>query len=169
MARRLATLIVFTMVLVACSGATGTRAPEVGALDTACAEIFCLSYPRGWLAEAGGTFVTLRWPDDDAVLGSAGTVDLDALVAAGGGTTTATPERAVEAFWQLLGEGQAASMESLAVRPDGSVWSQGTLEGGRLWHALIPLGGNEAIGVEVRAPNTSWESHADAIRSGVTP
>ncbi len=36
-----------------------------------------------------------------------------------------------------------------------------------MWHRLAPVGGERGIGVEVRAPNSSWEPHADVFLDGL--
>jgi len=37
-----------------------------------------------------------------------------------------------------------------------------------MWHLLYPLEGSSAIGIEMRAPNDSWETHADAVFESVS-
>ena len=53
--------------------------------------------------------------------------------------------------------------------PDGSVESFGAFAGGRMWARLIPLDSTSAIGVELRGPNSSWETHAAVLLDSVTP
>jgi hypothetical protein len=50
---------------------------------------------------------------------------------------------------------------------DGSVRSEGTLDGRRFWNLLIPQRGIGAIGVELRAPSAEWSDHADVILSRI--
>ena len=38
-----------------------------------------------------------------------------------------------------------------------------------MWHVVHPTGGSAAIGVELRAPNDSWESHADLVFGSIMP
>jgi hypothetical protein len=73
----------------------------------------------------------------------------------------------VRSFWSLLDEFGDADLQELEVLADGSVRSEGTLDGGRFWNLLIPERGIEAIGVELRAPSRQWSDHADAILSGI--
>jgi hypothetical protein len=32
-----------------------------------------------------------------------------------------------------------------------------------MWYLLHPIQGSVGIGIEMRAPNGSWETHADAV------
>ncbi len=158
------------LLVASCSSAdTGPAAPSVEAHSTACAPQFCIDYPPDWRVEVGDTFITFEHPlDPQHVLGSVGFVDMRGLVEGAGEVWPASVEDAVRAFWTLLGDGQDASLDSLTVGADGTVRSVGNLEDLHLWHRLIPVPGRSAVGIEVRAPNTSWFSHVQVLRSGLT-
>ncbi len=93
---------------------------------------------------------------------------MEGLITATGGTWPRTTDDVVRALWELLDDGNA-ELGSLRLLSDGSVRSFGTFGGGRMWHRLAPVGGERAVGVEVRAPNSSWESHADVFLDGLEP
>ena len=162
-------VLAWVVLLITACGASdsGPEAPEVGETAVACADEFCVEYPVSWTVEEGETFLAFDHPlDPDRLLASAGSVDMAALVEAVGGTWPAEPEDAVSAFWSLIGGGEA-SVDEITTE-DGRVLSEGTLEGLRMWYLLVPIGGGEAVGVEVRAPNRTWAGHAEVFRSGLT-
>ena len=160
-------LLLLLMVAACSSGEPGPEAPPVGETATACAAEFCVEYPSSWTAEEGDTFLAFSHPlDPEQLLASVGQVDMEALVAAAGGTWPASAEDATSAFWSLIGGGEA-TVESIT--PDGAgVSSEGTLDGLRMWFLLVPTGAGDAVGIEVRAPNRSWAAHAEVFRSGLT-
>ncbi len=162
--------LVLVLVAAACSATeAGPAAPAPGASETACTAQACAAYPGDWDVEVGEDFISFTHPSDPArVLGTVGNVDMQGIVAAAGGTWPATGEEVVEAFFDLLDEAQSAGLDEVTARPDGSVAGSGRLEDLRIWYRLIPLTGTSAIGVEVRAPNESWRSHADIILDGVS-
>ncbi len=148
----------------------GPAAPPVGAPAVHCFADVCAAHPPDWDVEVGDTFLAFTHPfDPERVLGSVGRVNLRALIESAGGAWPAPPEEAVRAFFTLLGENQDAALEEGPTRlPDGSVEAAGRLEGLWLWYRLIPgADGDRGIGVEVRAPNRSWQVHADAWRDGL--
>ena len=154
------------LVLAACS--SGADAPVTGASSTICGANFCLAYPGDWaVVEAGDDYAVFSHPAaPDAVVASVGQVDMRGLAAATDRTWPQPAAVAVEAFWELLGSDQA-SRDGVRRRADGSVSSEGAFRDGRLWHRLVPLDENEAVGVEVRAPNRSWRQHAAAFLDGL--
>ncbi len=135
---------------------------------TSCIEAFCLSYPGGWLvAEEGTRHISLAHSEFPEVVATASLISQQALVENAGGTWPASTQTVVESFWALLEEASVGSFDRLERLTGGAYRSEGSHDDGRLWHLLIPLDGSEAIGVEMRAPNRSWEPHADAIFAGV--
>lgn len=160
-------LLAFALVVGAC--AASEPAPEPGEAVSECTETFCFGYPSSWTAEAGEDFANLAHESEDEAVASVGSLNMEGVVTATGGSWPAPAEDASRAFWELLDDLGSASLQSVATQPDGSVVSQGTLDGRRLWHRLIPLDGSRAIAVEVRAPNESWQQHADVILDGLSP
>ncbi len=149
----------------------GPDAPPVDGLTIDCTTEtgVCAEHPTGWDVEAGDTFLTFAHPlDPDQVLGSVGRVNMEGLVTGAGGTWPAPPEEVVRAFFELLGQDQDAGLEGAPeLLPDGSVQAEGRLEGLHLWYRLVPGDGGRGIGIEIRAPNKSWQPHADAWRAGL--
>ncbi len=133
-----------------------------------CTETFCAQYPAGWnLVDRGDTFISLSHPDDpETLLATVGPVNMEGLVVANGGTWPQTVSGVVEAFWRAA-DGGEAELATSTILPDGSVESFGVFRSGRMWARLIPLTTTDAIGVEMRAPNRSWESHAEAFLDSV--
>ena len=164
-----AVLAIGALLVTSCSSVdSGPEAPDVAAIDRACAPQFCIDYPSDWRVEVGDTFITFEHPlDPQRILGSVGFVDARGLVEGAGEVWPASVEDAVRAFWTLLGDNQDASFDSLTIGDDGSVRSFGNLENLRLWHRLIQVSGPSAVGIEVRAPNASWGAHAQVLRDGL--
>lgn len=162
-------LATLAMLATSCSAAdSGPRAPDVAAIDTACAPRFCINYPAEWQVEVGETFISFEHPlDPGRILGSVGLVDLRGLVEGAGEQWPASVEDAVRAFWTLLGNDQDASLDTLTVGEDGSIRSVGNLEDLRLWHRLIQVSGPSAVGIEIRAPNATWSRHVQVLRDGL--
>lgn len=104
----------------------------------------------------------------EAVANAAG-FDPRGVLNAVGGAWPASTEAVAEAFWQLLSEGSGASLDDLAVLDDGSVRTKGSFDGGVLWHRMIVAPDGSGIGIEMRAPNASWQSHADVFLEGLQP
>ena len=100
-------------------------------------------------------------------MASVGFVDMRGVAENAGRFWPATPETVVRAFWELLDDLGSAGLDELEELDDGSIRSNGSLDGGRLWHRLIPLEGPTGVGVEVRAPSKAWSEHADVIVDGL--
>jgi len=49
------------------------------------------------------------------------------------------------------------------------VRSWGRHSTGDMWYLLLAVEGSTGIGVEMRAPNDSWEARADVVFSSVAP
>ena len=164
MVRRLLLLFV---VAAACS--SGVTAPQPGELETVCADEFCVTYPDDWDAEPSETFVTFSHPLDPlTVVASASGVDMQGVMQAGDEPWPAPPDRVARTFWRLLDEGGSAGLGEIETLDDGSVATEGSFEDGRLWWRMIPVDGPDAIGIEVRAPNGSWDDHAAIFLEGLT-
>lgn len=141
-------------------------APTVGAVAEACAETsFCIGMPEGWVAvDRGPRHVTIEHPD--GVDATVGFVEMDRVVAATGGSWPQSPEQVARSLWALFDGGEAA-LDDVTTSPDGSVRTKGSISTGTQWHLLVPLEGATAVGVVVRAPAASWETHVDAIFGGL--
>ena len=154
------------MLTVACGGSAGPAAPPVGGADIACSTEWCVEYPLGWEVEEGGTFLSFGHPDaPESAFASVGIVDMRAMVESTGGRWPTAPENAARAFWDLIGGGDASLSRIMTV--EAGVRSEGELDGLRLWHLLIPTSGGDAVGIEVRGPNTTWEAHAEVFLRGL--
>ena len=155
-------LIGIVLVVSACS--QGVPAPDVEQVETVCSDVFCIDVPGGWVAEVGATYVAFNHeaaPENTFL--TAGIIDQEAIVTGAGGTWPASTEDVVVAFWSLLESSDVGSFERSQRMVGGPVRSWGDHETGRMWHVVHPTGGSTAIGVELRAPNDSWESHADVV------
>ncbi len=155
------------LVLAACS--TGSEAPPVDGVDMVCIEPLCIAYPAGWeVVEEGAEFIAFAHPDAlEQALATVGPLNMQAVVEGAGGSWPAPTEEVVRSFWQLLEEADVASFESMERLTGGAFRSEGNYEEGRLWHLLIPGTQSGGVGVEVRGPNASWQSHADVFFSKV--
>ncbi len=154
--------LVLAAFLVACGG--GPDAPPVGALEMHCGANFCIEYPQDWsVVDSADDYVTLAHPaDPERIMATVGQTGMEGIVEASGGTWPQPADEVVEAFWGLIDDG-GAEVDSIQTLADGSVTSLGSFDGGRLWYRLVPLEGSAALGVEVRAPNSTWNEHAEAI------
>ena len=92
---------------------------------------------------------------------------MEALVEGAGGSWPAPTEEVVRSFWQLLEEADVATFVRMERLTGGAFRSEGNYEEGRLWHLLIPGTQSGGVGVEVRGPNATWQSHADVFFSDV--
>ena len=155
------------LVAVACSA--GPQAPTVSGSELVCVEGLCASYPNGWAVATGSDFVAFQIDDADLVdvVANAARFDPQGVVEAVGGSWPAPPREVAEAFWQLLADGSGASLDELVVLDDGSVRSRGGFDGGVLWHRMIINADGSGVGIEMRAPNSSWEPHADVFLNGL--
>lgn len=152
----------------ACS--QGVSAPPVVETETVCSDVFCIDVPAGWSAEIGDTYVSLSHDaDPDNTFLTAGLVDMQAIVTASGGTWPVPTEDVVTAFWSLIEDAGVGSFTRSQRMVGGAVRSWGEHETGTMWHLLYPLEGSSAIGIEMRAPNGSWETHADVVFESVSP
>ena len=159
-------LVASLLILAACSA--GPEAPPISATEVACAEAFCIAHPDGWEVEVGDTFISFQHPAaPDAALATIGFTNSEAVVTAAGGTWPANNETVARSFWALLEETDVGSLERLERIPGGNVRAYGSYEEGRMWTLLVPGDGTTAVGVEVRGPNRSWETHAEVFFSAV--
>ena len=164
--------LIFALALVAaCSDAgSGPAGPPVGGTETICNDLACVEYPSEWQPEVGETFISFTHPSDPSVaVASLGAVDMRGVTLANDGTWPTSAESVVRHFWDLIGSGEDADLESVEVLGDGTVRSQGTLDNRYLWFRLIPTSGPSALGIEVRAANEGWQAHADVFLLGVVP
>jgi hypothetical protein len=166
--RIITALSLVAVLLASCS--SGPAAPATEPTSEVCTDAFCLDVPAGWGDEIGDTYIAFHHellPDGTFL--TANTVDMEAIVTAAGGTWPVPTEEVVDAFWTLLsdvGEGKMHRKERLV----GGAWrSSGTHSTGDMWYLLVPLGGSRAIGVELRGPNDTWETHADVVFPSVKP
>ena len=159
-------LVGFVLLLTACS--QGVVAPEVVSIETVCSDTFCIDVPVGWVAEVGDTYLAFNHEaDPDNTFLTAGVIDQEAMVTSAGGTWPVPTDDVVVAFWSLLERSDVGSFERSQRMVGGAVRSWGDHETGRMWHLVYPTGGSTAIGVELRAPNDSWESHADVVFASI--
>lgn len=159
-------LLALLILISACS--SGPEAPPITATEVACAPEFCIAYPGGWEAEVGDTFISFRHPlAPESALATIGFTNPEAVVTSAGETWPANSETVARAFWALLEETDVASFERLERLPGGNIRSYGSYQDGRMWTLLVPTDEARAVGVEVRAPNRGWESHADVFFSSV--
>ena len=150
------------LIVTACS--QGVSAPDIGQVETVCTDVFCIDVPEGWGAEVGDTYVAFTHEaDPDNTFLTAGVIDQEAIVTTVGGTWPVPTEDVVRSFWLLLETSGVGSFERSQRMVGGAVRSWGDHETGRMWHVVHPTGGTGAIGVELRAPNDSWEAHADVV------
>ena len=160
--------VLLALVLAACS--TGVEAPPTTPTNTVCTDVFCLEVPEGWGDEVSDTFLAFNHEvAPEATFLTASQLDMEAIVVNAGGSWPATTETVVESFWALLeqsGEGDLIRTERLV---GGAIRSWGTHSTGTMWFLVVPVDGSEGIGVEIRGPNGSWESHADVVFPSVIP
>lgn len=163
---QLALLMTSAIVLAACS--TGPEAPIVGAIAEVCTPDFCVDYPNDWsVVDTGEQFVSFAHPEGADLIATVGRVNLEGIADNAGATWPVPPREVVDLLWSLLDGGEAELGAAMLV-PGGSLDSWGFISSGRLWHRLIPVSASRGFGIEVRAPNASWETHADVFRQGLT-
>jgi len=153
------------LLLLLASCTQGPVAPPSGEAKVACIDPVCISYPGSWdVGERGPDFITFSHPGGSGrALATVGPVNMQAVVESAGESWPVTADRVVLAFWQLLEDADVASFERMERLIGGGFRSEGSYEDGRLWHLLIPGQGSDAIAIEVRGPNPSWDPHADVF------
>lgn len=151
--------------VVACGG--GPDAPTVGATQQVCIDDFCATYPADWtVAETGERFVSFTHPDSSDVIATVGRVNLEGIAVNAGAAWPVAPRDVVDLLWSIL-DGGEAELANVMLEQGGVYDSWGFISTGRLWHRLVPVTPSKGFGVEVRAPNSSWEVHADVFRDGL--
>lgn len=160
--------MVILMAAAACADA-GREAPAPAQPDSVCISAFCLAYPGDWeIVDRGDDFVSFTHPDGEgAALATIGHVSMEGIVAAAGEQWPQLTEDVARAFWEII-DGGDADLATIETNLDGSVRTFGSVSTGRLWWQVIATSFSDAIGLEVRAPNRSWEVHADAFFAGLT-
>lgn len=133
-------------------------------MSTVCTTVYCIDVPIGWDGEVADTYIAFHHTAaPEATWLTASLVDQEAVVRAAGGSWPATTGDVVRAFWKLLedvGEGELDRTERMI---GGAVRSSGSHSTGDMWFVLWPLDATTAVGIEMRAPNDTWEAHADAV------
>jgi len=170
MDRRHSMALLAGLVLLATACSTGPDAPPVAGSEQACTDAFCIASPSDWVVdEVGESFVVFHHPlDPETIRATASGVNMEGLVAANGGTWPQTVSGVIDVFWSSL-DGGKASLGEKRVLEDGSVESVGAFQDGRLWYRLIGLDSVNGLGVEVRGPNSTWESHAEVFLDSFEP
>jgi hypothetical protein len=154
--------VAVTIGFASCSGDAAAPAPEPGATQTVCLPEFCVDYPTDWeVTDVGADFVLLAHPGGAEA--SVGPIDMQGVTESAGGSWPQDAEDTVRSFWMLLDELGDAELDRVAVTPQGAVDSEGKLDGRTLWHRLLPADPPRAIGAELRADDSSWDSHAVVI------
>jgi hypothetical protein len=162
--RNLTVTLGIALALLVSSCSSGPDAPAVGAGEQVCADAFCITVPDGWVYEVGGTYISANHESaPESTFLTAGVINMEAIVESAGGTWPATTEEVSRSFWALLEEAGVGAFERSARMIGGAQRSWGTHADGDMWHLVYPTGPTSAIGVEIRAPNGSWQSHADAV------
>ena len=168
MFRHLLVIVACAIVATACS--SGPTAPPVGAGRQVCTDAFCLEVPDGWDGEVGETHIALHHEVlPEGTFLTANVVDLEAIVTAAGGEWPVGIDGVVTAFWALLEDAEEGSFTRMERMVGGAYRSWGSHSTGDMWHVIVPVRGTVGIGVEVRGPNDSWESHADFVFPSVVP
>ncbi|MEN8239261.1 MAG: hypothetical protein ABFR53_08690 [Actinomycetota bacterium] len=154
--------LVVALVAAACS--SGPSAPALGEAETVCNERFCVDVPEGWEGEVGENHLSFHHALDPAhTFLTVGATDMEAIVESAGGTWPVPTEEVTRSFWALLEDADVGRFERSTRRVGGAIQSWGAHEDGEMWHLLEPVTGATAIGIEMRAPNDSWESHATFV------
>lgn len=164
--KRIVLVAVAVALTAGCS--SGPAAPDPGTGSEVCADSFCVTVPDGWDIEVGDTYVSAHHElAPDTTFLTAGEINQRALVENAGGQWPMTTPEVARAFWTLLERADVGSFSRSARMLGGAERSWGQHESGTMWHLLYPLEGEDAIGVELRAPNDSWEQHADVVFESV--
>jgi hypothetical protein len=155
-------MVVGFLIITACS--SGPQAPVISSLETVCNDRFCVDVPDGWDAEVGETYLSFHHSlDPNHTFLTVGVADMEAMVVASGGTWPVSAEEATRSFWALLEEVDVAEFKRSARLVGGAFKSWGTHVDGDMWYLLHPVEGSLGVAIEMRAPNSSWETHADAV------
>lgn len=161
------TLVAITLALGATACGGGAVAPPIDATDQVCVDDFCVDYPNGWtVAETGELHISFSHPESEEVLATVGRVNLESIAVNAGAAWPVAPRDVVDLLWSIL-DGGDAELANVMLEAGGVLDSWGFISTGRMWHRLVPVTPSKGIGVEVRAPNQSWEAHADVFRSGL--
>lgn len=151
-----------------CACSSGPSSPPITSSETICTETFCLDIPDGWSYEVGERYVTAHHdlaPTETFL--TAGVISREAIVVSAGGVWPVSTAQVVRSFWTLLedaGVGKFIRSERVV---GGAERSWGKHEDGLMWHLLVPTSGSGAVGVELGAPNESWETQADFVFASV--
>ncbi|MDA2978232.1 MAG: hypothetical protein O3B42_00430 [Actinomycetota bacterium] len=166
MNRSIIVVVVFAVVVAACS--SGPAAPAIGESQTVCNDAFCIDVPQGWVVDVGEGYVAANHElDGSNTFLTAGVINLEAIVVNAGGIWPQPTAQVARDFWKLLEDAGVGSFERSRRVVGGAERTWGTHEDGVMWHLVYPTGGNSGIGIELRAPNDSWESHADFVFASV--
>ncbi|MEZ5175759.1 MAG: hypothetical protein R2823_06090 [Acidimicrobiia bacterium] len=161
-------LVVGLLAVVATACSSGPGAPAITETTRVCTEKFCVDVPNGWIVEVGDDYLSGHHDvAPDRTYLTAGVVNLEAIVTNAGGSWPATTEEVSRAFWTLLEDAGVGTFSRSQRMLGGAQRSWGRHEDGDMWHLVVPTGGSTGIGVEMRAPNDSWEVHADAVFASV--
>lgn len=126
--------------------------------------------PNGWGGEVGESHIAFHHEvAPESTFLTANAVDMEAIVTAAGGSWPATTEDVMAAFWSLLEEVDEGRLIRTERMVGGAIRSWGTHSTGDMWYLIVPVEGSRGIGVELRAPNNSWEAHADRVFASVRP
>jgi hypothetical protein len=156
------------LALAACS--SGPSAPPLGTPETVCNADFCIDVPQGWTVELGDGYVSAHHevaPDETFL--TAGLINFEAIVESAGSTWPVPTSEVSRSFWTLLEQANVGDFERSQRMVGGAERSWGTHEDGQMWHLVYPTESSRGIGVELRAPNDTWEAHADTVFASVTP
>jgi len=157
-----ATIVGLSLIAAACS--SGPAAPTPEPTDRVCNADFCIEVPVGWTVEVGDGFMAGHHdvaPTETFL--TVGLINLEAIVQGAGGSWPASTDEVARAFWTLLEDAGVGSFTRSQRMVGGAERSWGTHETGTMWHLVYPTAPSAGIGVELRAPNDTWETHADAV------
>jgi hypothetical protein len=166
--KRVVVLLIAVLAMASCS--SGPSAPPIGDVEQACNAQFCIDVPSGWIVEVGDGYISAHHelaPDDTFL--TAGVINFQAIVENAGGTWPVPTDEVARAFWTLLEQAGVGSFERTQRVVGGAQRTWGKHDGGPMWHLTYPTGSGKGIGVEMRAPNDTWESHADVVFASVDP
>lgn len=159
---RIGLAIVVATLAAACS--SGPDAPPAAAGEEVCTETFCILVPDGWTYEVADTYISAAHDvAPDTTFLTAGVINMQAIVESAGGTWPVPTADVSRSFWTLLENAGAGEFTRSARMVGGAERSWGSHTDGDMWHMVHPTGPTSAIGIEIRAPNGTWESHADTV------